>query len=222
MHHQQQQTPDSGLNGPRIVTAVAGPNGETWVSQTSSVPTPLKVVDDWGTGPVPPISTVAPSNAPRRLGRTDVEWFGPLLPKVDELRAGVKRFGESLKMEPHRLKDDGTVDGVEPEVAADVIGQAMNIVLQQQIPIAAMIDLLGQSRFADFMDVLLPDAPQPYRDDVAQLVIEALSGDDGDEDEDGEEGEDEDEDGEEAEDGAQQLVKPVVAPKTKPASRARA
>ena len=188
MAQQQAQEPDSGLNGARM-PAVAGPSGETQTSQTSSV----KQTDGWGTGPVPPISVITPTNIPRRLGRTDAEWFGPLLPKVEELRDGVKRFAESLKMEPHRLKKDGTVDGVEAEQAASVILQATAIVMQQQLPITAMIDLLGQGRVADFMDVLLPEAPQPYRDDVAQMILSELQGgsdDDDDEDEDDGEGED--------------------------------
>ena len=141
--------------------------------------------------PVTPAAPAVPDQpgVKRAMGRTDVEWFGPLLPKVTELREGVARFMESIQKQPPRLNKDGSVDGIEPEQAASAILQAINYVMAQQLPIAAMNDLLGQGRIADFMDVLLPQAPQPYRDEVAQMVIGALNGDDGDEDED----EDEDE-----------------------------
>jgi hypothetical protein len=168
----------TGLNGAGAVASIA--------------PTPMNghtagVNDAWTTGPAPANAEMA-KPLPKRLGRTDLEWFGPILPKVEELRTGVSRFIGSLQMQPHRLKKDGTVDGVEPEEATGMIMQAMTVVVQQQIPIAAMIDLLAQNRVADFMDVLLPDAPQSYRDDVAQGVMASLSGEDA-EDEDEDEGE---------------------------------
>ncbi|MGH7177100.1 MAG: hypothetical protein ACREJC_06965 [Tepidisphaeraceae bacterium] len=185
----QQPQPDAGLNGPRIVPAEAGPNGETRVSQTSSAGNPAN--NGWSTGPVPAIVPIA--SARRVHGRTDEEWFGPILPKVNELREGVDRCIESLTMNPPRLDKEGGVDGIEAEKAALVILQAAQIVMAQQLPILAMMELLGQGRIADFMDVLLPNAPQPYRDEVAQMLLHELSGGN-DEDEDEDENEDEDED----------------------------
>lgn len=210
-----------GLSGPQV-PASAGPAGDTRVAQTSSAqPANANGKDpnaQWTTGPVPAI--VEGPAVKRVHGRTDLEWFGPILPKVIELRTGVAHFHESLKMSPPRLKKDGTVDGVEPEQASSVILQAAMIVMQQQIQIGAMTDLLGQGRVADFMDVLLPDASQQYRDEVAQLVLNELSGnteDDDDEDED----EDDDGDGEDGDDNAVE-VQPPVKP-AKPANgRARA
>jgi hypothetical protein len=197
----------SGLNGASIpMPAKAGPNGETQVSQTSSAKP-----DGWTTGPIPPAVPHVPVR--RVLGHTDEEWFGPILSKVDELRVGVDRFIDSLKQTPHRLNKDGTVDGIEPEQAATVIMQAAMVVMEQQLPIQAMIGLLGQGRVADFMDVLLPDAPQLYRDEVAQMVLKELQG--GDEEEDDEE--EADDDAETPEVAAQPAVKLV-----KPAPRARA
>lgn len=148
---------DSGLNGARVIAE-----------------------------PEQPKEVPATVGGVRRLGRTDAEWFGPLTSRVEELRAGVKRFSESLQMQPHRLKEDGSVDGIEPEQAASVILQAAAIVVQQDLGIPAMVDLLGQGRVADFMDVLLPDAPQPYRDDVAQMVLNELQGGGDDDDQDDE------------------------------------
>jgi hypothetical protein len=196
---QQAQIPasDSGLNGARVPSAPA----------QASVPTK----PNWSAGPAADPGTVQMIR--RVMGHTDEEWFGPILPKVIELREGVVKFIESISMKPPRLKPDGAVDGVEPEQASSVILQAAMIVMQQQIPIAAMIDLLGQGRVADFMDVLLPDAPQPYRDEVAQMVLTELQG-----------GADDDEEEEEDEDDGEETPAAVTAPTpaAKPAPRARA
>jgi hypothetical protein len=212
----QPQVTDSGLNGPKVMPATAGPNGETQVSQTSSAKPMPKVPgnESWTTGPIPAIGVVP--TVKRTLGHTDEEWFGPIMPKVVELRDGVDRFIESIGMEPKRLNKDGTVEGVEPEQAASVILQAAMIVMQQQLQIPAMTELLGQGRVADFMDVLLPDAPQPYRDEVAQMVLSALQG--GDEDE--EDGEDEDE--EDGDATPEVVVNAQPAKPVKPGSQARA
>lgn len=203
---------DSGLNGarppiqPTPVPAKAGPSGETQVSQTSSVPIAnANANEQWTTGPVPPVVVGPPVK--RVLGHTDEEWFGPILPKVTELREGVARFIESIAKTPPRLNKDGSVDGMEPEQAADVILQAAMIIMQQQVPVAAMIQLLGQGRVADFMDVLLPDAPQPYRDAVAQLVLTELQGGGDDDDED-----EEDESEEEAPVANAQPIPPTPVP----------
>jgi len=184
-------TKPTNANAPAAVAAVAGPAGETRVSQTSSVkPSDINKPDAWTTGPVPPIA--AEVKVRRHLGRTDEEWFGPILPQVNELRDGVARFIESISIKPPRLLKDNHVDGIEPEQSATVILQAAAHVVQNQIPIAAMIDLLGQSRVADFMDVLLPDVPQGYRDEVAQLVVSELKRLNGEEEEDDDDDDDDD------------------------------
>jgi hypothetical protein len=128
---------------------------------------------------------------PKIKGRTDTEWFGPLTAKVQELRAGVAKFMASIQTQPPRLKENGQVDGVEPQQAASAILQAVGFVMENQIPVNAMIDLFAQGRIADFMDVTLPDAPQPYRDEVAQIIVAELEGAEDAEDEDEDEDEDE-------------------------------
>jgi hypothetical protein len=209
----QAPAPAPGVNGtatPRpVTTPIPAPSQPTVIDATAA---PKPANDTWTTGPVPPIT--AEAKVVRNHGRTDEEWFGPILPQVKELRAGVARFIESLKMEPKRLLPDNHVDGAEPEQTAGTILQAAMMVQQQQIPINAMIDLFAQGRVADFMDVLLPDAPQPYRDEVVQLVMVELQGGADDEDEDPED----DEDPEGEVEAAPQPTPTIV----KPAPRARA
>jgi hypothetical protein len=224
-----QAAPGAGINGansnvgkPAAVAPVAGPNGDTRVAQTSSVkPESVAPKDAWSTTPVPPLTIVPDPKVRTHLGRTDEVWFGPILPQVKELRAGVDRFIDSLKQIPPRLTKDNLVDGIEPTQAADLILQAATEVMRQQIPIPAMVDLLGQGRIADFMDALLPDAPQPYRDEVAQMVMRVLTGEDEDDDEESEDEENEADD-DRGEEGETEQEPPPAAAVVKPPPRARA
>lgn len=204
MQRQKQAEATSGLNG---AAAPQKPAQTVMAVPVAGVPAGAKQgspPDGWHTGPVPPIAQHRPEV--KRKGKTDVEWFGPIMPQVSELRAGVDRFIESLKMTPHRLLKNGRVDGIEPDQCADAILQAAAQIAAQQIPINAMMELFGQGLIADFMDVLLPDAPQPYRDEVAQIVWKVIQ-DDGD-------GEDADDDDDDDDDGAidGKAVIPAQAP----------
>jgi hypothetical protein len=216
---------NGAANGVHPVTAQAGPSGETLVSQTSSAPLPAN--DAWGTSPVPSVTAGPESKVKRHLGHTDEEWFGEILPHVQRLREGVARFIESLQQTPPRLLPNNHVDGVEPAQASNAILQVAMMVMQRQMPILAMTDLLDQGRVADCMDVLLPDAPQPYRDEVAQKIIETMKGEDEDPDDlddpddgGGDDGDDGDDAAHEAQPPAQlAVVKAPPAKPSKPASR---
>jgi hypothetical protein len=224
---EQQQQQASAAQAP--VAPGAGINGANSNVGKPAAPTPVAAVgpnvkpaapaqDVWSTTPVPPLAIVPEIKVRKHLGRTDEEWFGPILPQVKELRAGVDRFIDSLKQIPPRLTKDNLVDGVEPGQAADMILQAATEVMRQQIPIPVMVDLLGQGRIADFMDTLLPDAPQAYRDEVAQMVMKVLTSEDDEEEDDEEE---EGEEGEEDEETEQPAPAAAVAV-AKPPPRARA
>jgi hypothetical protein len=106
--------------------------------------------------------------SPKRFGRTDFEWFGPLLGEVMQLREGTTAYLIGLRQEPP------IEQGIDVDTAATGVVTAMQIVMQQNLPIPAMVDLLNQQRYADFMDVLLPDATQAFRDDVVTAVIAKL------------------------------------------------
>lgn len=158
-------------------------SGKPWqpprVPRTDATPTPTPVVSS-GLGGAP--SNVVPIDGQRRIkGRTDVEWFGPILPNVQMLRSEVTAFIDGLEETPPKKA------GASPEEAAFTIQQAAMEIMQRQIPIPAMIDLLLQGMIADFLDVLLPDAPQAYRDDVVKILV-SRDDDDEDEDEDDDEG----------------------------------
>ena len=175
--------PTSGLGGAQVAPAP--------VSAAPAAPADDSEKPTSGSGPIPAGPPPVAYNPQRKIkGRTDAEWFGPLLPKVIELRGGVDRLIESLSMTPPRMdpKDVTLPDGVVPEQTAMAIHQAGMFVMEHQLPIPAMIDLLMEGMVADFMDVLLPDAPQAYRDDVTKLLM-SMGGADEDEDDDDEEDE---------------------------------
>lgn len=140
---------------------------------------------------------------PLRLGKTDEQWFTPqLLPEIKRLREGVARAIESVSVTPNRVdKATGKLDGITPEQAADYIAKAIGIVMSQKMVVPALNDLLFQQRLADFVDVLLPDAPVGYKNETIQAIHAKLSSDaedelddddDDDDDDDGEEDADDD------------------------------
>lgn len=165
-----------------------------------------------------------PESKIKRLGKTDIEWFGPLITQVQEARENVELFLKSC--EAVRDAKDGEepeLEGASPEELAGFVVQATAAVMQAQLPIPALLDLLMQNRYADFVDVLIPNAPQKYRDDTVQSLIEqirALTGEPvaeagADGDADGDDGGDDDGDGDpdadDVKDGA--TAKPAKAGK---------
>lgn len=117
----------------------------------------------------PPTPAVRPIE---RFGRTDEEWFGPALDEVKQLRDGAARFIESLQQRPPRVGADGMPEGLSPEQCAINVLQAIQFLVQRNIPIQALVDLVMVERFDDFFAVLLPDAPQNYRDDARAVFVE--------------------------------------------------
>lgn len=153
---------------------------------------------------------VAADAGVKRRGRTDREWFGPAIEEAIMMREQVAMYIDSLRSDPPQTNPDGTHIGMSAEQAAQGIIMATSQVAQLGINVPAIIDLLMQQRYADFIDVLLPDAPPNYKIDVAQILTEhiaRLSGepspsavndnadDGGDDDADDDDGDESDDDG---------------------------
>lgn len=121
----------------------------------------------------------------RRLGKTDEEWFGQALGYVTQLREEVNAFLDGLKQDPPRMTDaDGKPIGLPPDQAVDMLLRAVNYTIAQNEHIVAIDDLFMEKRFAELMDVLLPDAPQTYRDDCVNLLNTVAENSDGDDEDD--------------------------------------
>jgi len=144
--------------------------------------------------PVASTPVPVPAGPPKRHGRTDEEWFGPLMPEVLKMRTGVARAIESATMKPPRLdKATHKIDGIEPDQVANYILQAAMIVMQQRMPIPVMVELFMQQQFDMMMDVLLPDAPFPYKAEVIQSLVAQMQGKEPDEPDEPEEDDDDEE-----------------------------
>lgn len=103
-------------------------------------------------------------------GKTDEEWFGLALPEVLRLRSGAQLFHNSVTATPPQIGKDGKVRGVEPNDAAIAIIRAADIVTQNKLNFPAFV-LFKREEYANFLDILLPDLPQAYRDAVAQQLM---------------------------------------------------
>lgn len=130
-----------------------------------------------------------------KSGMTEDQLFGVAWESVKRLRLGVHTFLESLIANPPRLDDKGNPVGLAPVQAVDAILQGVNYLSANNIAVPAF-ELFAQERFADFIDLLIPNATQPYRDECVQILthdvdVNAAEGDDGEDEEDGEAEEDE-------------------------------
>lgn len=126
---------------------------------------------------VSPESTPEPASADttKRLGRTDLEWFTPaLIDEVMQLREGVDTFIEACGTIADGDADVDEIEGVSPADTVEGIMAAVQAISTHQVIVPAMMDLLFQERYADFVDVLIPDATQAYRDEAVQLIIAEL------------------------------------------------
>lgn len=132
----------------------------------------------------PPIQNEGAKVIPlRRKGRTDEEWFGPALGHVQRLRQGVNEFLISLAsihddgkgnviVDPKRITPEGNLIGVDPDNCVEMIMRAVNIVLGEQLNVRAFDELFMQQRYADFLEVLIPDAPEQYQSDCVKALAE--------------------------------------------------
>jgi hypothetical protein len=140
--------------------------------------------------PTPELAAPAGPQVPRNLGKTDAEWFGPIMSQVEQLRQGVATYLESIQLDPVRVDEDGDPEGISSAGAAHSVMMAIGVVVERKLPIPAMQELILTGRVVDFVNVLLPDAPAPFRDEVIDLLKQALAGESA-EDEDEDEDEDE-------------------------------
>lgn len=177
-----------GAAQPQIGGAV---NGKPWIPPKQPRVNGDAPANGSGSAPIAAAVPPAPSNVvpikqpsavddTRRKGKTDLEWFGPILPKVHELRSEIEKFLDGLEKNPP------VREGADPADVATSIQVAASEIMQRGIPIPAMVELLLQGMVADFLDVLIPNAPQSYRDDVAKILFEGAeeTPDDTDDDED--------------------------------------
>jgi hypothetical protein len=186
----QQQT--SGIPQPASTAQPAGELNGAQVPQAQPVSQPAAAVTPQATpaaanGAAKPESQGAKVIQLRRLGKTDAEWFDPALADVERLRDAVSTFIAGLA--------EGKKIGLSPEEAVQFIAQGINHAVAMKVDVKAFTVLFQSERYAEFMDVLLPDAPQSYRDDCVKLIIEMVADSDDEDDDDVDDGDEDDQDG---------------------------
>jgi len=92
---------------------------------------------------------------PAKQGPSEQEIFGPTFPSVQRLRKGV---------------NDGQLT---PEQAVDAILQGVEYVDKNQLLVPAFV-LFAEERWADFIDVLIPEAPIQYRAECVRIMVEEV------------------------------------------------
>jgi hypothetical protein len=115
------------------------------------VPDPVQpkragMIDDQVPDPPPP---------PNSTGPSEEEVFGVALESVLRLRRGVA---------------EGKLT---PDKVIDAILQGVEHVVTNNIIIPAFV-LFQQERWADFVDVMLPEAPQDFRAECVRIMIEEV------------------------------------------------
>lgn len=129
-----------------------------------------------------PAATADPASAKlRKGGRTDAQWFGPAIDDVGALRELAGKFCTSLKT--GAKNSDGLPDGLGPDQAAMFVLQAANVLRTQvregKLPkdaVPAFSYLFENEMYPDLVEVLLPDVPAGYREDVLQFMFGLLEG----------------------------------------------
>lgn len=118
-------------------------------------------------------ATIAKVIQLRPLGHSDEEWFGVALDQVKKLRAGVAEFLDAVQADPPRVDPKtGQIAGLSPEQTVMLIVRAVNYGITQNVDVRAFRQLFVSEQFADFMDVLLPDAHIQYRADCVSILAE--------------------------------------------------
>lgn len=180
--HQPRSNGLGGTNGANAAIAANANAFEEWKKQresgvetppkpreTASVaprPTPVEIVEKV---PAQAVQVQKAQPAQQARPRTDIEWFGPALDEVNRMREAVDSFLVAL----------GNGTAVLDEKAATAENVARSILIaashieQHRIPVPAVSELLGQGNLIEFMQLILPKAPEVYHHDVikAMLVI---------------------------------------------------
>lgn len=141
----------SSAGAPRPQSGVSGPQngvGAPVEGQVQVVARPPKTP-----GPID-VEVVPPPPAPK-AGPTEEEMFGIALESVHRLRRGVAEG----KLDPNKTID-AILQGVEHVVSNNLIIPAFT--------------LFQQERWADFIDVMLPNAPGEFKAECVRILIEEI------------------------------------------------
>jgi len=152
----QQQAPQQQHVPQQAAQPAANTNGQPRKPGPIDLPTePIAQRTNGAIDPYPP-----PPPPPNNTGPSEEEVFGIALESVHRLRRGVAEG---------KLNPDKTVDA---------ILQGVEHVVTNQLVIPAFL-LFQQERWADFIDVMLPNAPNDFKAECVRILLEEIEPDDG-------------------------------------------
>jgi hypothetical protein len=121
------------------------------------------------------VSQIDPKKLPEHITLNDVKVLAhpAVIQAVSNLRKGVKAFIDANgKVDPKT----GKHLGLDPEEAVNGILRGIMQVEKHKIHVPAF-ELLADQRYADMIDVLLPQAPPPYKQACVESLIQHLKSD---------------------------------------------
>lgn len=125
-----------------------------------------------------------------RNGKTDAQWFGPALRDVNNLREGVLVYLQAAAASEATLRDDipgepitivdpatGKPLGVSPLNAARYLVMAANEIRKKNIPgVEAFNYFFEQQMYHALVSIVLPNAPEEYRNSMLLFLNRILTG----------------------------------------------
>mgnify|MGYP001589059978 CR=1 FL=1 len=165
-----QSVPQSGLGGAQVATNPPAPTSP--VKVVGPLPTDGGVQDPKTGQTVAPVIQI---RSPGALSEEELFQIPQVLESVRHLRKGAATWLKSLAMDPPRMDPKNPKEplGLSPSQAVDGILQGVNYLAVNHVEVPAF-ELFKQARYADFVDILLPNATQPYRDECVRILMEEV------------------------------------------------
>jgi hypothetical protein len=148
-----QAQPGQPTAQPARPQAPANANGQAKPKTVGPIDLPPEPERAQSAGPIDPYPPPPPP--PNSTGPSEEEVFGVALESVLRLRRGVA---------------DGKLT---PDKVIDAVLQGVEHVVTNNIVIPAFV-LFQQERWADFIDIMLPEAPQDFRAECVRIMIEEV------------------------------------------------
>jgi hypothetical protein len=148
---------------------------------------PSGPLNGMGQAPVNPIAVSGAGDTVRN-GKSDNDWFGPALRDVLVLRTGAAEYlaavgsqhvnlGQPSNEPVTVLTEDGKGSlGASPFRAAKYLVMAAAEIENKHIPVEAFNYFYKQQMYPALVEIILPDVPREYRDDVLRYFNRLLAG----------------------------------------------
>lgn len=111
---------------------------------------------------------------PTPKAKMEQDMFGPAMQSVEHLRIGVQLFLDNLTQNPPQLDEKGDPIGLTPDKAVDAILEGVNRLNAMRLTVPAF-EMFKEGRYADFIDLIIPQATQPYKEECVQILTKEVT-----------------------------------------------